>query len=224
MMVDAPNQSKNSTPNLASPFSPPNQPQRRDTSVATMARQYEFFVTTTKPHLPNGAERGMIRRLVMRNFFDTKITAPQADIPEQSSATTVMARNQLSSRFRVQRSKNDNATKGGKLVSKNGKGKTKGKRRSSPIGTTEAHLMNQITGKGYFTAKDAKGRSREGTVESILKIPKLRIDPSAHRIDPFDILPIPGTPHFDMLFQLCTCDLEEDLLPEGTHIEVSLLC
>lgn len=210
MMVDAPNQSKNSTPNLASPFSPPNQPQRRDTSVATMARQYEFFVTTTKPHLPNGAERGMIRRLVMRNFFDTKITAPQADIPEQSSATTVMARNQLSSRFRVQRSKNDNATKGGKLVSKNGKGKTKGKRRSSPI--------------GYFTAKDAKGRSREGTVESILKIPKLRIDPSAHRIDPFDILPIPGTPHFDMLFQLCTCDLEEDLLPEGTHIEVSLLC
>ncbi|EUC40429.1 hypothetical protein COCMIDRAFT_9692 [Bipolaris oryzae ATCC 44560] len=167
-----------------------------------MARQYEFFVTTTKPHLPNGAERGMIRRLVMRNFFDTKTPMPQMDIPEQSSATTVMARNQLSNRFRIQRSTHDNATKGGKLMLRNGKGRSKGKRRLSPIGTTEAYSMDQITRKGYYMEKDAKERSREGTVESVLKIPKLRIDPSAHRIDPFDILPIPGTRHFDMLFQL----------------------
>ncbi|KAJ5028306.1 MgtA, cation transport ATPase [Bipolaris maydis] len=201
-MVDAPNSSKNSSPNLASPSSPPDQLQSRDNSVTTMTRQYEFFVTTTKPHLPNGAERGMIRRLVMRNFFDTKTSAPQADIPEQSSATTVMTRNQLNSRFRIQRLKNDNAIKGGKLVSKNGKSKSKGKRRSSPIHTTEGYVIDQISGKEHSTAKNAKERLREGTVELALKIHKLRIDPSAHRIDPFDILPIPGTPHFDMLFQL----------------------
>jgi hypothetical protein len=204
IMADAPNPSNNSTPKLASHFSLSSQPTTEAAAVTTMAREYEFFVTTTKPHLPDGAERGMIRRLVMRNFFETKTAALQVDKSEHSSATTVMARQQLSSRFRLQKSANERETKGGKSKLKNGEGKGKGKRRSVPRATTEACLTNQVTGKKYSVTSGLGDKAKEEMTESTWKVPKLRLDPSAHRIDPFDILPIPGSPQFHMLFQLCT--------------------
>jgi hypothetical protein len=32
----------------------------------------------------------------------------------------------------------------------------------------------------------------------------LKVDPSPHRFDPFDVLPVPGTQQLDTLFKLCT--------------------
>lgn len=199
-MPGASNTSNNSNQSMPSLSLSPHQPPTEAPAATTMAREYEFFVTTEKPHLPNGAERGMIRRLVMRNFFETKTTARQAGKSEHSSATTVMARQQLNNRFRLPKSGNENDSK---RESKKVKNKSKAKKSRTPkttSKTTEGSLGDEARHSMSVETSD-KSEGEVGSV--VVKKFKLRLDPSAHRIDPFDILPVPGTPQFDMLFRLC---------------------
>lgn len=68
---------------------------------STMDREYEFFVTTEEPHQPEGNDRGRIRRVVMRNFFETKWSDPSSNASEHNSKETVQKKTNLKSRFRL---------------------------------------------------------------------------------------------------------------------------
>ena len=178
-------------------------------AATTMKREYEFFVTTGEPHQPNGAERGMIRRLVMRNFFDTKAATPQSNASEHSSASTAMAEKQLKNRFRLLKpTKEKKETKTRESETDNQKGKAKGKRPRAPRTTSNtakasAHSGEEMSRRESTDWVASDGSNRKPYSLAVNK-PMLELGLSAHRMDPFDVLPIPGTPELDMLFRLCT--------------------
>lgn len=177
--------------------------------TTNMAREYEFFVSTNEPHQPEGAERGMIRRLVMRNFFETKLAGRQASTSENNSASTVMAKKQLKSRFRLP--KPEQAKEMKRRDSKQEQDTPKQRRpkvRRTLSGVTDAGEIPRsekcLTGSPKELATQEEGR-REETVKEKKHSKRLvlKINPNSHRFDPFDVLPVPGTPQLDILFKLC---------------------
>jgi hypothetical protein len=176
----------------------------------SMEREYEFFVTTEEPHQPEGVERGKIRRLVMRNFFDTKSAGPQTNSSEHSSASTVMAKKQLKSRFRLSSSGgNSKWVQSKRRELKEEESKEKGKRpqtsRKNPGASERSTLTNDARSTRDSPAKlqDVSDSLQDNTAESADRRLILKIDPSANRFDPFDVLPVPGTQQLDTLFKLC---------------------
>jgi hypothetical protein len=174
-----------------------------------MAREYEFFVSMDEPHQPEGVERGMIRRLVMRNFFETKSAGPQPSTSENNSASTVMAKQQLKSRFRLPKPAHE--TKAKRRDSKQEQGVAKRKRPRTTrtfSGATDTSELSE-SGKSLASSPKQVSTEEEGQSTEIRDTEKqgrrlvLKIDPGAHRLDPFDVLPIPGTPQLDVLFKLC---------------------
>jgi hypothetical protein len=167
-------------------------------------------VTTEEPHQPEGVERGKIRRLVMRNFFETKSAGPQTNASEHSSASTVMAKKQLKNRFRLPKSGEDMKDPGSKR--REGKiegGKGKGKRPQGSRKTSGASQRSTLTNEGR-SIRGSPAKTKNGGTELLASDLEttdtrliLRIEPSAHRFDPFDVLPVPGTQQLDTLFKLC---------------------
>jgi hypothetical protein len=174
-----------------------------------MAREYEFFVSTDEPHQPEGVERGMIRRLVMRNFFDSKSAGLQGSTSENNSASTVMAKQQLKSRFRLPNPAHE--TKSKRRDSKQAQGVAKRKRPKTTrtlSGATDTSELNEsetsLASSLKHVSTEEEGQSPEtGNAERQDRRLVLKIDPGAHRMDPFDVLPVPGTPQLDVLFKLC---------------------
>jgi hypothetical protein len=179
-----------------------------------MEREYEFFVTTDEPHQPAGAQRDTIRRLVMRNHFDMKIAGQQPNLSQHSSVSTIMAKKQLKSRFRI------SDVRSGELKSKSREREDTGaarktsatrpkalRTRSGP--TPPASAIGEETRRRSSITKARTNGSKRNKSEPILERPVLMIDPSAHRMDPFDALPIPGTPQLDALFRLCRFDFDD---------------
>jgi hypothetical protein len=176
-----------------------------------MEREYEFFVTTDERHQPAGEQRNMIRRLVMRNYFETKMARPQLNEPESSSATTVVAKRQLKNRFRVgergiEIGRDSSIIK--KVTSEqsqSGKRRPQVRRTRSGPAPSGSATGDGSSKAGRSTATRMKSTKRN-TSEPAAENPALEIEPSAHRIDPFDALPIQGTPQLDFLFRLCMYD------------------
>ena len=188
-----------------------------------MEREYEFFVTTEEPQQPDGLDRGRIRRLVMRNFFETKGSETANCSSKQSSASTVQAKTQLKARFRLSKGGDDKSGRKSKGSGKKGESNKEevdrkdSKRRSSrrlsaQIATlqpnTDGHIGNEPAAidKGVPEEYPRPGRRIV-----------LKIIPSAHRFDPFDVLPVPGSAELGLLFNLCktsrevACDLTDSL-------------
>ncbi|KAF2821065.1 hypothetical protein CC86DRAFT_397570 [Ophiobolus disseminans] len=175
--------------------------------MGTQEREYEFFVTTDKPHQPEGTDRGLIRRLVMRNFFEAKGAEPQINISEHHSATTVLAKKQLKSRFRL--SKVEEHKIGVKSRRRDCiEGTDTAKRtRSRPLRTLSSGTNGSdlVQGDASMTSGPKRvpkhdehlGGEKRNDDRALLKT-----NPGAHRFDPFDVLPVPGTPQLDMLFKL----------------------
>ncbi|EFQ91271.1 hypothetical protein PTT_11935 [Pyrenophora teres f. teres 0-1] len=175
--------------------------------ATTREREYEFFVTTGEPQQPNGAERGKIRRLVMRNYFDTKATTPQRNTSEHTSASTAMSEKQLKNRFRLSMPTNEKkGTKSRESEQDSQKGIAKGKRPRAPRTTSGTTKSSCHSGdeKSRRNSTDRRGSSSSNRIPhgSEVNEPMLSVDPSTHRMDPFDVLPVPGTPELDMLFRL----------------------
>lgn len=204
------------TSNFDSQFShttpAPSKDQSTKSEMATPTeRKYEFFVTTDEPHQPDGIQRNMIRRLVMRNYFDTKMAETQSSVPEHNSTSTATAKKQLKSRFRLsepQKEKRKNVSKvsGDKCEQSGEKG-----RRPQVLRTRSGPIPSSSSIEEWSSTKNRSNRKRtninkRNTSEPTVEKPSPKIDPSAHRIDPFDALPIPGTPQLDALFRLCTYD------------------
>lgn len=63
-------------------------------------REYEFFVTTEEPHHVEGQDRGRLRRVVMKNFFESQRYG-EAKKSEHHSKETVQKKTNLKSRFRL---------------------------------------------------------------------------------------------------------------------------
>jgi hypothetical protein len=182
-------------------------------------KEYEFFVTTDEPHQPEGTDRGLIRRLVMRNFFDTKGEGPQNKACENNSASTVMAKKQLKSRFRLSKVGQEMAeTTGKRTCSKEGSGTAKKKRPkalknlsgfSDASGAMDSPTSFNSSPAGFLTDEEHFG-SGTGMCKSRDHRIVLKINPSARCFDPFDVLPVPGTPQLDTLFKLCMYAPPED--------------
>ena len=152
----------------------------------------------------------MIRGLVMRNFFETKSAGSQTSTSEHSSASTVMAKKQLKSRFRLSKQeddKTDYTTK--RREGKDDEGKGKGKRpltlRKTSGASAKSGLSNDTKSTRGGLAKSGKHAEKLHTsdIESVDRKLILKIDPGAHCFDPFDVLPVPGSQQLDMLFKLC---------------------
>lgn len=181
-------------------------------NMAVLNREYEFFTTTNVPLRAEGTERGRIRRLVMRNFFESKTVGSQENGSEHSSASTVMAKKQLKNRFRLSKDGGEKpATKSKKSNGKEAPSRAKRKRtkaaqtspgvsddsRSTEDGTS---LQNSTPATSAEDRISIEGKSK-GKVKDVRIL--LKISPSAHRLDPFDVLPVPGSPQLDLLFRLC---------------------
>jgi hypothetical protein len=173
-----------------------------------MEREYEFFVTTEEPQQPDGLDRGRIRRLVMRNFFETKGSETANSSSKQSSASTVQAKTQLKTRFRLSKGgedKPDRKTKGPVKKGENNRdevGRRDNKRRSSRRLSAQIATVQPNT-DGDTSNEPAK--LDEGVPEEYPKPGRrilLKIIPSAHRFDPFDVLPVPGSTELGLLFNL----------------------
>lgn len=189
-----------------------SQTESRDSS-SNMEREYEFFVTTEEPHQPEGADRGRIRRLVMRNFFESRAIGSQDTSSEQSSATTVLAQKELRNRFRLskateeERKPQDEKKKGKGKEQRHIKDRPKTARMlSGSTDDTRVRTATTKTGKRKKELpKESGGSSREvrkvGLRED--KRQTLKANPRTHLFDPFDVLPIPGSPQLDTLFKLC---------------------
>lgn len=169
-------------------------------------REFEFFVTTEEPHQPAGTQRGVIRRLVMRNFFETKCSGveKEGESSELSSEATVKAKGRLNTRFRL-----GNVTEEGKTKCKNAL-----KQQKVEEGSREekrpraARTRSGLSDKSQPDVKSRTGSRRASRTEAEADKAKpctrtpLNISPSAHRFDPFDVLPVPGTQQLDLLFRL----------------------
>ncbi|KAI1577330.1 MgtA Cation transport ATPase [Pyrenophora tritici-repentis] len=176
-------------------------------AATSRKREYEFFVTTGEPQQPNGTERGMIRRLVMRNFFDTKASTPPSNASEHRSASTAMSEKQLKNRFRLLKPTNEKkGTKSRESEQDSQKGIAKGKRPRAPRTTSSTTKVSSHSGDGKSrrNSTDRTGSSSSNRIPygSEANGTMLSVDPGAHRMDPFDVLPVPGTPELDMLFRL----------------------
>jgi hypothetical protein len=178
-----------------------------------MEREYEFFVTTDEPHQPAGAQRDTIRRLVMRNHFDMKIAGQQPNLSQHSSVSTIMAKKQLKSRFRISDIQSGELKSKSKSREREDTGAARKKSATRPKAlrtrsgpTPAASPIGEETRRRSSITQARTNGSKRNKSEPILERPLLMIDPSAHRMDPFDALPIPGTPQLDALFRLCRFD------------------
>ncbi|KAG9195107.1 hypothetical protein G6011_00227 [Alternaria panax] len=186
-------------------------------------RKYEFFVTTDEPHQPAGVERSMIRRLVMRNYFDTKMAGPQLDVPEHTSISAVEAERQLKSRFRlsdisIERKKALERQKEDRCKKKKEKGKRPQASRAGSGPTPLSSTAVAGNSRKCHLSKKKNSISKRNTSEPVVEKPTLEADPSSHRMDPFDALPIPGTPQLDALFRLYKrSSANNSVAPDPTH-------
>lgn len=179
--------------------------------MCVLDREYEFFITTDEPQQPDGVRRGLIRRLVMRNFIETRSVGSGNNISEQNSAKTIQAKTQLKSRFRLSKA----GQQGYETTSRRRKSKEESntgvvnRPSNKRIITVEA---NGIEGIEQEIGVDRSLSGQSMDVDLVMKSSRkrqdqsivLKINPSSHRFDPFDVLPIPGTRKLDMLFKLCT--------------------
>ncbi|KAI4919257.1 hypothetical protein J4E85_009515 [Alternaria conjuncta] len=158
-----------------------------------MEREYEFFVTTDKPYNPAGAERYMIRRLVMRNHFDMKMAGPQINPSQHSSISTAMAKKKLKNRFRI----SEPRIKKKKVNSR----KTEDIRRSKEKGAARPNDLRDRSEPRTSSKAGEDGKDkREDTDETLA--PGLKCGLDDDRIDPSKASPIPETPGLNALFQL----------------------
>jgi hypothetical protein len=175
-------------------------------------KEYEFFVTTEEPHQPEGQDRGLIRRLVMRNFFETKWSGPEANnTSENNSASTVQSKTKLKSRFRLPKpgqEANESKPKAKPRNTERRQSKEEGDRkdrrpRSSRKLSGLSATSEQSDKSGMSCRKGSPTGGESGDDEKRRVRLVLKINPAANRFDPFDVLPVPGTPELDMLFKLC---------------------
>ena len=177
-----------------------------DTSA--MDRDYEFFVTTEEPHQPNGQDRGRIRRMVMKNFFETKGSESGNTTSEQNSKETVQKKTKLKSRFRLSKALEDVAAQPpSRLKARNAaRQHVSGRKEArSTISWESSNESQERSGSSTLSRRTSLGDSTDsigGKSKSVTKI-ILRIEPGAHKFDPFDVLPVPGTPQLDTLLRLC---------------------
>ncbi|KAH7084150.1 hypothetical protein FB567DRAFT_528483 [Paraphoma chrysanthemicola] len=186
----------------------PDQSNQEDT-MGFSDREYEFFVTTDKPHQPEGTDRGLIRRTVMRNFFESKWAGSQNNTSEHNSASTVMAERQLKSRFRLPKPGKESPESTMKRRDSNQEKMAVKRKRPKATRTgsgatdanEQAEARKSLTGSPPGPSTDENNESSKTGKRQDQRI-LLKISPSSHRFDPFDVLPVPGTPQLDMLFKL----------------------
>lgn len=176
--------------------------------TSTMEREYEFFVTTEEPHQPEGPERGLIRRLVMRNFFETKWSSPTDNTSANNSASTVQAKTRLKSRFRLPKPGREASEIKAKGKSKDSEGHSNRdgleRREKRPRVWRKVSAQPTLLEQSEKESRKASPAEEEGGQGGGSR-PRLllKINPNAHRFDPFDVLPVPGTPELDVLFKMC---------------------
>ena len=161
-----------------------------------MEREYEFFVTTDKPYNLAGAERCMIRRLVMRNHFDMKMAGPQINPSQHSSISTAMAKKKLKNRFRISepRVKKEKA---------NSRERIDARRLREKVAVRPKELRDR-SGPTTSSKAGEDGKDKRNNMDGSLEArPVLKCGLRDDRIDPFKALPIPGTPELGALFHLC---------------------
>jgi len=190
-----------------------------------MEREYKFFVTTQEPHQPEGTERELIRRLVMRNFFEAKWSGPTKETSELNSASTVQAKPNLKSRFRLPKpgqeikeakAKPRNKTTERKASQDDMERKTKATPPARRLANSQTNgsesSRSSPSSPGNRKALSDEKDGKKGVKVNVRVL--LKTNPSTHRFDPFDVLPVPGTPQLDVLFKLS----EYFLTPYGQSI------
>lgn len=191
----------------------------QDDEIGSINREYNFFVTTDSQHQPEGMDRGLIRRLVMRNFFDTRGASAEVETcaSANNSAKTVLAKKQLKSRFRLtnvaaepKKSRNRSESKSKEthnMIENEGtekvtRAKAKKKRpkasRTTFSSTNTSSNSTSISPTNVFPA----WQSPSSTHASAKQHTVFCQNPSTQLIDPFDVLPIPNSPHLTFLFKL----------------------
>lgn len=199
-------------------MAPPNRchgakslPRLVDDTTTMARREFEFFVTTEEPHQPEGAQRGLIRRLVMRNFFDAKWSGieREGESSEQSSEATLKAKGSLKTRFRLGQVTKEGGKRGDRIMKRQrleGEEQSVGKlgmvrTRSSFSNGAQQDVKVKSLMRSRAVAIAEMDDTAADEPKQKMRI-SVNISPSAHRFDPFDVLPVPGTQQLDLLFRL----------------------
>jgi hypothetical protein len=157
----------------------------------------------------------------MRNFFETKTTSPKNSKSEILSRETVNAKTKLKTKFRIARDGDGDGSRK--------KRSTKAKNRDVDTGENEGkwrvftgpQRKEKAAGQPRSTAESGNEVKRDksispsdnelGSPNSVEARPEprnsilLQNAPDAWKVDPFDVLPVPGTPQLDRLFKLYKC-------------------
>ena len=174
---------------------------------AVDGQEYEFFVTTGHPRRVDGASRATIRRVVMRNFFNDKNAATDSTKPasELSSTSAIEAGTKLKGRFRL--------PKPGQVIGPekpNGGPKRAEKKSSKQNEGAKAPKTDRKQSLPCLVLEEDSNRAGKDDNTTLLSpvillstSPSPRRNPTAHRFDPFDVLPIPATFKLDVLLPFC---------------------
>ena len=170
-------------------------------------QEYEFFVTTGHPRRVDDTSRTAIRRVVMRNFFNDKNAATDSTKPasELSSTSTIEAGTKLKGRFRLPKPGQvigPEKPKGGPKRAEKKSLKPNGGAKASKTDRKQSLTCLVLEEESNCAGKD-DNRALLSPVTLLSVSPPPRRNPTAHRFDPFDVLPIPATFKLEVLLPFC---------------------
>lgn len=170
------------------------------------------FLTTTTPLQPSGYERGLIRRIVMRNFFERKaLNRERAGLGAEKGRVGQGSEKGQSERGSDKARDIQGSEKQSEdTVRQKEKGGLRGRFRVVDVGKS---VGGKAGGKGRKRRRDGKGEKGEGKGNGGMaemrgmdgkrgKV-RLRVELGQGRFDPFDVLPVPGTTRMGVLVRLC---------------------
>lgn len=186
---------------------PPRRYQKERMSIAD--RKHEMGPNSNTPQQTDGVGKEFKHRSIMHNF-KIRGGASLADTSEVTSVSTALAGKQLKNRFRLSTTPHsDVESKRKKRTGVTEQNPQKiplsqsARTVSGPTGTNKerGNLMgpSKKTHKHQLTDQVSEKKNAKSKDQRIL----LKISPSTHRLDPFDVLPVPGTAQLDNLFKLC---------------------
>jgi hypothetical protein len=166
---------------------------------AVPAAEYEFLQCTGDFKPVDVASRRLIRSHVMKNYFQEKRNQANT-LSSASSASTVNSRDKLKGRWRLGTAKQQED--GQPLPQRRGSKASASSRKNSQQINQDADAPRATT--ELLDPSEAHRRASTSQIEHLMRRNTLLEQFEAHRIDPFNALPIQTGKRVDRLMNFCT--------------------
>jgi hypothetical protein len=163
------------------------------------APEYEFLQCTGDFKPVDVASRRLIRSHVMRNYFQEKRNQANT-LSSASSASTVSARDKLKGRWRLGNTKQQEEGQSS--------AQRRGSKASASSSRKNSHQSTTVDSPGATTLEllnpaETNRRASTSQIEALISRSTILEQFEAHRIDPFNALPIRTGKRVDRLLSFC---------------------